>query len=260
MSFIRVTRAWLAGLVASAGLSAAAAPPVPIRVCLPDIDAPPYIHHDANRPGIFNRLLADAGREAGLQVTLLRLPSARCRQALARGEADAMPLPAIPTYLETMDFPIGPHGQLDSAARLGRIQFLLLRRRGEAADWDGQHLIPAGIVVGVRRGVTTLTEKLQGLGVAFDDKASANEQLLAKLLAKRIDMAAMSREEYLALAAGQPAIEALPLPLISTDLYLAVSRQLPEPTRERIAGWREQLSRLRDQPAYRPDDLRARAP
>jgi type VI protein secretion system component VasF len=83
---------------------------------------------------------------------------------------------------------------------------------------------------------------------------------LNKLLARRIDLAAMSREEFLAVAATQPTIEALPLPLISTDLYLAVSRRLPEGTRERVAAWREQVVRLRDMPAYRPDDVRARAP
>jgi len=237
-----------------------ATPAVPIKVCLPDIDAPPYFYREVQRPGVFNRLLVDAGRQAGLAVTVLRLPSARCRLALASGEAEAMPLPAIPAYLDQLEFPVGPQGQLDSAARIGRIQFLLLRRRGEMPDWDGQRLSPAGLVVGVRRGVTTLAEKLQGLGAVLDDKASANEQLLNKLLARRIDLAAMSREEFLAVAATQPTIEALPLPLISTDLYLAVSRRLPEATREHVAAWREQVVRLRDSPAYRPDEVRAHAP
>jgi hypothetical protein len=133
--------------------------------------SPPYFYRDVQKPGVFNRLLVDAGRHAGVAVSVLRLPSARCRLALASGEADAMPLPAIPAYLDQLEFPLGSHGQLDPASRIGRIQFLLLRRRGETPDWDGQRLNPPGIVVGVRRGVTTLAEKLQGLGAALDDKA-----------------------------------------------------------------------------------------
>lgn len=246
------------GLLAAHALAQAQA--VPVRVCLPDIDAPPFFHRDTHRPGVFNRLLTDAGREAGLQVTVLRLPSARCRLALASGEADAMPLPAIPAYLEELDFPRGPQGQLDSTGRVGRLQFLLLHRRGEAVDWDGQRLNPPGVLVGVRRGVTTLVDRLQSLGARLDENAVANEQLLSKLLARRIDLAAMSREEFQAVAAAQPGIEALPLPLVSTDLHLAVGRRLPEALSERIGAWREQLARLRDLPAYRGDAVKPRAP
>jgi ABC-type amino acid transport substrate-binding protein len=236
----------------AAGLWAAAsvAQPLPVKVCLPDIDAPPFLHRDTSRPGIFNRLLIDAGREAGLQVTILRLPSARCRLALNTGEADAMTLPAVPAYLDELDFPLNPQGQPDVAARLGRLQFLLLRRRGEAAlDWDGVRLSKPGLVVGIRRGVTTLVDRLHGLGVTVDDQAFAVDQLLAKLQARRIDLAAMSREEF---AAAKPSgIEALGQPLISTDLHLATGRRLASPLRERIAAWREQIARLRDLPAYR---------
>jgi ABC-type amino acid transport substrate-binding protein len=240
-------------LAAAAGLCstlAAAAEPPPVKVCLPDIDAPPYMYRDTSRQGLFNRLLVDAGREAGLQVTILRLPSARRRLALNSGEADAMPLPAVPAYLDELDFPLNTRGQPDAAARIGRIQFVLLRRRGETAlDWDGVRLSSPGLVVGVRRGVTTLVERLRGLGVAVDDQAFANAQLLAKLQAGRVDLAAMSREEF---AADPPAgVEALSQPLISTDVHLTTSRRLAGPLRERIAAWREQIVRLRDLPAYR---------
>lgn len=231
-------------------MAGAAEPPPVVKVCLPDIDAPPYFHRDATRPGIFDRLLGDAGREAGLQVVILRLPSARCRLAMSSGEADAMPLPAVPAYLNELDFPLNAQGQLDSGARLGRIQFLLLRRRGDAApDWDGVRLAPPAALVGVRRGVTTLVERLRELDVALDDQASSVEQLLAKLLARRIDLAAMSREEFL--AAKPAGVEALAQPLISTDLHLALSRRLAAPLRERVPAWREQVERLVDLPAYR---------
>jgi polar amino acid transport system substrate-binding protein len=182
---------------------------------------------------------------------VLRQPSARCRQGLATGEIDAMPLPAIALYMDELDFPLGPQGQLDSGLRMARFQFVLVRRRGEALDWDGRRFQPASPVVGVRRGVATLAQRLQGLGVTLDDKASANGQLLAKLRARRIDLAAMSREEFQALAGVEPDLEALPTPLVSTDLHLAVGRQLKGPLRDRLPAWREQIARLRDSPAYR---------
>lgn len=228
---------------------AAAAEPLPVKVCLPDIDAPPYMVRDTSRPGIFNRLLIDAGREAGLQVTILRLPSVRCRLALDTGEADTITLPPIPTHLDTLDFPLNAQGQADTTVRLGRIQFLLLRRRGEALGWDGVRLSQPGLLVGVRRGVTTLVDRLKGLGVAVDDQAFSVDQLLAKLRARRVDLAAMSREEFQ--AANPAGIEALGQPLFSTDIHLAASRKLASPLRERIAAWREQIARLRDLPAYR---------
>lgn len=249
----------LVGLWALAA-AAALAQPAPVKVCLPDIDAPPYLHREPQRPGVFNRLLLDAGQQAGLAVSVLRLPSARCRVALEQGEVDAMPLPVTPAYLEALDFPLDSQGRVDAAARLGRIQFVLLRRRGETWDWDGHRLNPSGVIVGMRRGVATLADRLQGLRVVLDDHASANEQLLNKLLARRIDLAAMSRQEFLAIAATQPAVEVLPLPLISADLHLAVSRRASDAARERLAAWREQLARLRDLPAYQADELRARAP
>lgn len=196
-------------------------------------------------------MLIDAGRDVGLAVTVLRQPSARCRLGLTSGEIDAMPLPAIPLYMGDLDFPLGPQGQVDSGLRMARFQFVLVRRRGDVVEWDGLRFLPASPVVGVRRGVSTLVQRLQGLGVTLDDKASANDQLLAKLLARRVDLAAMSREEFQALAASQPALEALSTPLISTDLHLAVARQLNGPVRERLQAWREQIARLRDSPAYR---------
>jgi len=238
-----------AGAWATFAQAAPAGPP--LRVCLPDVDLPPLVYKDPRQSGLLNRLLIDAGRAAGLEVRIIRLPSVRCRLALERGDADAMPLPAIPQYLGELEFPL-LQGAVDPAARVARLQFVLLRRRGEALDWDGQRLGEAAMLVGIRRGVTTLSERLQALGATLDDKAASNEQLLGKLVAGRVRLVAMSRPEYLALKAspsGQQ-VEALEPPLLSTDLYLAVSRQLQGPARERVPAWREQLVRLRDSPGY----------
>lgn len=233
-------------LLAALGPLAACAAAEAVTVCLPDIDAPPYLYRAPERTGLLQRLLTEAGRDAGLQVSVLRLPSARCQLALNTGEAQAMPLPAEDAHLAQLDFPVGAQGQVDSAMRLARIQFLLLHRRGEAAGWDGRALSPARVVVGVRRGVATLVERLSGLGAALDDRATANDQLLAKLSVGRIDLAAMSREEFQALAPGRPGIEALPQALIDTELHLAVSRRLSDAVRERLPAWRDRIARLRD--------------
>lgn len=225
-----------------------------VRLCVPDVDLPPYAYRSGQGAGLMERLLLDAGRAAGLQVQIRRLPSVRCRLALLRGEVDAMPLPPIPAYLDELDFPL-QQGRIDSAARLLRLQFVLLRRRGAAMDWDGQRLSPATAVVGIRLGVTTLAERLQGLGAQLDDKAFSNEQLLAKLLAGRIDLAAMSLPEFEALRAAQPRaaeLEVLAQPLLATELHLAFSRRLRHVPAEQLQAWREQLKRLRDSPPYQP--------
>lgn len=171
--------------------------------------------------------------------------------ALERGDADAMPLPAIAQYLVDLEFPLS-QGQVDPTTRVARLQFVLLGRRGDAPGWDGQRLGEAGMLVGIRRGVTTLSDRLQALGATLDDKAASNEQLLGKLVAGRVRLVAMSRPEFLALQAsptGQQ-VEALEPLLLSTDLYLALSRQLQGPARERVQAWREHIARLRDSPGY----------
>lgn len=200
-----------------------------------------------------DRLLVDAGRAAGLQVKIGFLPSPRCRQALIRGEADAMPLPAIPAYLAELEFPM-QSGRVDPAARLMRLRFVLLRRRGEALEWDGQGLSPPNARVGIRLGLASLSTRLESLGAVLDDKAFSNEQLLSKLLARRIDMAAMSLPEFEVLKSSQPGaaeVEALALPLLETDLHLAFSRRIKHVPVATLQAWRDQIARLRDSPAYR---------
>jgi hypothetical protein len=131
-------------VVVASALAAGGALAAPtVRLCMPDIELPPYSHRAASEPGLLDRLLQDASRAAGLKLSIERMPSARCRQALLQGDMDAMPLPAIPAYMAEMDFPM-QQGRLDRSARLLRLPVVLLRRRGEAQTWDGQRLSPPG--------------------------------------------------------------------------------------------------------------------
>lgn len=249
----KACRAWQGAAAALLVLGQASAAPMVMRVCLPDVDLPPYTYRSGRPAGLFDRLLVDAGVQAGLRVQLQRLPSARCRRALQQGDADAMPLPASPLYLDELVFPLR-NGRVDAAARMAVLRFVLVRRPGTVPDWDGEKFSPQAPLVGTRLGVGTLADRLQRLGARLDDKAFSNEQLLDKLLAGRIEMAALSQPEFEALRADPRGerVELLERPLLEVDVHLALSQQaalrLPP---AQLQAWREQLVRLRDSPAYR---------
>ncbi len=238
----KACRAWQGAAAALLVLGQASAEPTLMRVCVPDVDLPPYSYRAGRPTGLFDRLLVDAGAQAGLSVQLQRLPS-----------ADAMPLPASPLYLDELVFPLR-NGRVDTAARMAVLRFVLLRRPGSVAEWDGERFSPQAPLVGTRLGVGTLADRLQRLGARLDDKAFSNEQLLDKLLAGRIEMAALSQPEFEALRADPRAerVELLERPLLEVDVHLALSQQaalrLPP---AQLQAWREQLVRLRDSPAYR---------
>lgn len=253
--------AWLllAASLALGGGAAQAQQQQPItadwRVCLPDLVAPPYLGEDASRPGIVERLLVDGGRRAGLSVQLRRSPARRCVSELESGEADASVAASFADNLARYRFP-QREGALDVSRRLARINMVWIKRVDSVADWDGQRLtgLDGPPVVGTRLGMRFAAEALRVLGLTPDDAALSTRQLLAKLQARRIDLA-VSLQYDAEYELRQPEFAGLVMlgkPLQVTSFY-PVLRRLPSPAQlARAEAWWSEIARLRELPAYQP--------
>lgn len=240
---------------------AAAAAPLPWRVCLPDAALPPYLNNAPQRLGVTERLLIDAGEAAGLAVELLRQPPRRCRQLLQQGQIEATLAAFVPGNRELGLFPMRQElPQLaDPARRLAHLRVIWVRRADQALEWDGRRLSgvadPGTLTVGVRRSILSVIEAVQALELRVDDAAFGTAQLLDKLVAGRVDLVAGIEQDLRHAMRGDryPTLVALEPPLRSLDFYAVLARDLDGVQRARGERWWDEMARLRELPPYRPD-------
>lgn len=249
----RVLLGWAMG---SLLLPLATATPLPLRVCVVDLDAPPYAVVDPLRRGLVERLMVDAGRPAGLDVQLQRAPAQRCQALLQNGAIESIVAGPAARNLELGRFPM-KGGAIDEGRRLAVAQLFWVKRRDSPVDWDGQRLsgaAPAELLAGARPGVFIAIEKLQALGLRIDAAGVGTPQLLAKLRARRVDLA-VAFEHELQLLLREPVnaeLAMLSRPFAMASFYAMVRPGLAAATMERVERWWTEIGRLRDQPAYRP--------
>jgi hypothetical protein len=234
----------------------------PWRVCITDLQLPPYLNNDPARLGVSERLLIDAGRRVGLAVELLRYPIRRCRLLFDGGELEAVVAAPIATNQQTAQFPM-KDGAVDAERRVARLALVWVKRSDSALGWDGRQLTglaPAAAppLVGIRGAARLTTEALQPLGVGIDEAALSSRQLLAKLAAGRVDLAIGLREDLEALlrererAGERPALQMLNKPLLISDFHVALRLGAPESERRLAEAWWTEIGRMRELPDYRP--------
>lgn len=238
----------------------ARAQPQPWRVCLPDLQAPPYLNNAAQRLGVSERLLVDAGEAAGLAVQLSRQPIRRCRQLMELAQVESTLAAHIPSNLSLGQFPLH-QGRPDTLRRVAHLRLVWVRRVGSRLDWDGQRLLglaptDAPPLVGVRRSMESAIEPVLALGLRVDEGAFGTAQLLEKLLAGRVDLA-LGLEEEMRQALRAPELrerlQLLPRPLRQQDYYAVLAPGLTPQARRLGERWWDEIARLRDLPPYRPD-------
>lgn len=249
----RLAGIWMAllGLPALAQGTLGVVPDRDWRVCLPDVSMPPFLNRDAAHPGLAERLLVEAGRESGLSVRVLHLPSKRCRLMIDSGEADAVV--AVPTAAnrEVFAFPMR-QGDIDVQRRLATVVTVLLKRAGSSIAWDGHRFsgVPTGQApsVAILLGSAALKSELVALGLRVDDTSFRVAQLLDRLSLGRVDLVACIREQLpveLAPAAKAETV-VLPTPLGTMDYYVVVKPGLPEGLRVKVEAWWTAIGKRRD--------------
>ncbi len=238
---------------------AVAAPDEALRICVVDVPLPPFFSGDESKPGLTERLLRDAAKGASLQIEFERLPQPRCRALLLKGSIDGMFAAPISVHTESFAFPRLADRQIDRSRRAMTIEYVLVRRAGTSFDWDGREFSPeTQPVIGVRRGVSFLMERLTAVGARVDDGASTYEQALNKLVAGRTHLAVVPRYSLQAyLANSKPTelesskLEALRTQLHTQDFYIAIRPDLDPIRRSTAESFWQEIGRLRDLDAYR---------
>ncbi|MET0518247.1 MAG: hypothetical protein ABW005_05355 [Burkholderiaceae bacterium] len=236
---------------AAAGPQPPAAALRPWRVCVTDMVVPPFINNAPSRLGITERLLVEAGLEAGLDVELLRYPPRRCRLMMESGKLDAaLGSSASKERPRNSQLPMRD-GEIDRSRRVAHLNLVWIKRSDSPLQWDGKRLVGAGggeVLVGSRAGFTVANSQLLPLGLRIDDTALNTPQLLLKIRARRVSIGVALREEVeFALAREAPdSLEVLPLPLSSNDYFAMGRSPLPADQQLQLEAWWAAIARLRE--------------
>lgn len=229
-------------------------PVAAFQVCVGDVPVPPYLSGDPAHPGTSERLMIDAGRQVGLTVKILRWPARRCYEQMRLGQIEAGIAAAVPANMQEFDFPGMPEG--DPQMRIARTGIVLVKRREQSLQWDGQKLaLPHGRPprVGARAGFRAGVDRLHRLGLELTPGPSQTSQVLRMLQLDRLDVAVLVQNEAEALLARPEfaGLVVLEPPLLVSDFYVMTIRQLPEAQRQQVRRWWELMAQWRDLPAYR---------
>ncbi|MDN3919410.1 hypothetical protein [Roseateles violae] len=252
-------RLLLAALALAAGPAPAQPEPARIwRVCITDLAVPPYLNNDPQRLGVAERILLDAGREAGLGVMFLRYPVRRCAAMLDGEGVDAMlASPVARNQAKAMQFPQSRGGAVDAARRLARVNLVWVRRADATLNWDGTALTGVSPgkppLVGTRAVMNSVIEPLRTRGFEVDDTAISTRQLLMKVAARRVDLAVGMQEEveFALSEVGVKSLVVLPRAFSSSDYYAAVRPHLAPELQDKVEAWWTAIGRLRESPEYR---------
>lgn len=226
------------------------------QVCLPDYAVPPYLGAPGKAPGVSERLIVEAATRVHIHVTVVRFPSTRCLVMLRTGMVDASLSGAAEENLQTMLFPLRD-GQPDVGKRVIALRQVWVKRKDNALDWDGKHLLhvaPHNLRVGTLQLNRVASDGLAPLGVMTDNGAYDATQLLRKVEARRVDAAVLLQEEFESLR-GNPATAQLAMlstPLRTANYFLVARSTLSADERARMEAWWTAIAALRDTPAYKP--------
>jgi hypothetical protein len=205
----------------------AAAPMPTLRICLPDLEAAPYLRRPGDEPGLVERLLADAARHLQIRIRITRNPVKRCILNFQNGDADAVMLSWNPLTQDMGRFPmLGARADLER--RLARITMIWAQRKALPVAWDGSRYTTRSgepIHIGTLRSVAMVSEPLRQQGYQVEDSSLTVHQLLLQLRAQRSDVVvAMSEQIQRELRSGDfDDLEILPQTATQADYYLVVS-------------------------------------
>ncbi|MBB5205724.1 hypothetical protein HNQ51_003051 [Inhella inkyongensis] len=213
-----------------------------LRVCIANLAYPPSITLDPANPGTRERQFLEAGRRAGVAVSLHYWPIKRCHRMVLEGELDAVYLAATPESLADFRFPLDRQGRPDSRLRIKEERVVLVRRRGASLGWDGrQFAVPPRL--GTRAGLRMAREAARLRGLDIDDTAFDTPQVLRKLHAGRHDFAVLLEVDLRGQDAllNDLALERLPIPLARFDGFMAGSPALSGPALASLQAWWREL-------------------
>ena len=221
-----------AAAIAAAAVTSAGAVDacIPLRIGYIDQHRPPYWMGEGEQvpepPGAAVDLMRDAAQAAGFGCapTLVRLPPARLRVALANGDIDMSPLGEMPAYPAGIALPRDKKGNIDLERAMHNTLVVLVRARDKLPPTTDPMQYFKDKVLGVALG-QSYTARLREAGLNVDDGGRDLERNIEKLRLGRVDgvvaAAVVPKHLKLMLDRYKGAIVQLPQPLISTRVWLA---------------------------------------
>ena len=209
-----------------------------MTVCVDEQPHPPYFF--ADRDGSVQLLEKMAAMRAGEALEFRREPNRRCLEDMRINAIDAVAATSVNSgALAVAVFPhkglgiglgIGQGiGQaVDQNRALAVARTVAFRLKDGSAAWNGTSFDHLSTRVLVPPGMLLVTQKMDQLGIAYDDGATDISQIGAKLLAHRAELAiALEYDvaELLRLKEFAGKIEIFPVPFTATEYYLAFSRE-----------------------------------
>lgn len=197
-----------------------------LRLCYERADIRPWRRTDDS--GLNFDLIRMAAARAKVAVEFVNLPWKRCQAQLQINEVHG--LFAASFQPERMAIGAYPGGNVpDATRRLHVDRYLLVRRKGDPVDWDGQKISRLQGTVGTQLGYS-VAKLLQKLGVPVDDGSQTAPELLKKLISGRVGAIALGGSDAMVhLAERSPyasQLEVLPVPLEEKPYFLLLSHAL----------------------------------
>ncbi len=221
-----------------------------IALCFDDSDVLPW--RTREKTGLNFEMLKAVSVALGVQFSFHARPWRRCQDQLKKGEFDgSFGMSFTP---ERQTFAVYPPGApSDASLRMFEGGYVLVRRRGTAVNFDGQRVSGLTRPIGAESSMSIVAD-LRRQGYDVDDGAASSMALLLKLMAERIDAAAIGTDQMrdLLLREGPRLsnLEVLPTPLVIKPYFLVFSKQFVEShphVAERI--WKA-IAEHRDSPEY----------
>ncbi|HRE18462.1 MAG TPA: transporter substrate-binding domain-containing protein [Rhodocyclaceae bacterium] len=197
-----------------------------LKVCFEGEDVRPWRYKDGS--GLNFELLNRVAKRAGVVFVFETTPWRRCFADMQQGQvAGVLGASFKPERTAFGAYPGGSEPDVRRSVYTDR--YVLVRRRGDAVNWDGVQFAHLQGAIAVQNGYS-IGGDLKVLGVEIDDGARSAADNLHKLLNGRVPaMAALAGEMASLLAADpqlQKQLEILPKPLAEKPYYLILSHQL----------------------------------
>lgn len=234
----------------SLSVTAQTAAPHTLALCYENAEIHPW--RLQNHQGLNFDLLRLAADKLRLQLEFRGLPWKRClAEVQARRVHGAFAVSFNPARLDVGAFPGGTSP--DFSKRMHVDRYVLVKRKGSALQWNGKSFVGLDGAVGVQLGYS-IGDHLRGLGVDVDDGSPGPSALLDKLLAGRIQAAALGgsdAERLVSTNEGAAAhLEILTPALIEKPYFLMLSHEfvrLHPQLAQRLWG---AIEEIRQSPGY----------
>ncbi len=222
-----------------------------ISLCVDAQPHPPYFY--ADREGSLQLLEKMAAARAGYTLEIHREPNRRCLEDLRVNAIDAVGASAVNTAsLAVAIFP-RKGGAIDRQRALTAARTVVFRLQGGSALWNGKDFRNLNTRVLIPPGMLLVSQRLEQMGVAYDDGARDFQGIGAKLLAHRAelaigleyDVAELQRQDEFA-----EKIEVLPMPFTETEYYLAFSREFYAKHPEQAENMWNALAAMKRSPEF----------